>query len=161
MPLCYWPFKPTGATFLVELCHTITRHPIQPESCPNPPQMRKSYSSDFEKLGKVWILRFCRWRYNWGRFTNFWPRSRGHWRQPNEPFLAQAFFWKLDYDPSLYEPLIGFLAFLVPKLWLKNHCLGKKSSPTNVTLAILARGRNSPSDWARELFTPSKTRKVF
>ena len=39
--------------------------------------------------------------------------------QYNEPGFGSVFFWKLGYNPSL-APLIGFLAIMEPKLWLKN-----------------------------------------
>jgi len=53
--------------------------------------------------------------------------------------------------------LIGILAYLKSKLWLKNTNLGKNQVPQNVTLIILAEGCNSPAGWTRELFKPSKT----
>jgi len=34
--------------------------------------------------------------------------------------------------------------------------LGKIQVPQKVTLTILAKGHNSPADWARELFKPSR-----
>ena len=33
--------------------------------------------------------------------------------------------------------------------------------PQKVTLLFLAKARNSPADWAREMFKPSKTREVL
>ena len=73
-------------------------------------------------------------------------------------FLAQVFF-KLGHDKFL-EGLIGYLAFLDPKVWLKNPKFGKKKSVTqDVWFALIRQilvSHNSAADWARELFTPSK-----
>jgi len=43
----------------------------------------------------------------------------GSGRHPNEPFLTQVFLWKLNCNPDLSEALIGIVAYLEPKLWLK------------------------------------------
>jgi len=42
--------------------------------------------------------------------------------------------------------LIGLLAYLEPKLWFKKQKLGKLQVSQEVTLAYLAKGRNSPAD---------------
>jgi len=49
------------------------------------------------------------------------------------------------------EPLIDFLVYQERKLWLINQKLTKIS-----LLGHFTAGNNSPSDWARELFKPSK-----
>jgi len=52
-------------------------------------------------------------------FSPFWPSIPGPWRQPNKLFLAQVCLETM-LSSAFVEPLIGFLAYLEPKLWLKN-----------------------------------------
>ena len=74
---------------------------------------------------------------------------------PTSHFWLKFYFWKLDCNPGLSEPLIGILAYLEPKLWLKKTC--KNSTPTNGNHGyICTNGHNSSVDWARELFKPSE-----
>jgi len=54
------------------------------------------------------------------------------------------------------ELLISFLAYLGPKLWLKNKNWIKIQVPQKVTSVTLAKGHNLPADLARELFKSSK-----
>jgi len=61
--------------------------------------------------------------------VHFWPTSPGPWRQPKEPFFAQVFLETRLQCKSL-EGWIGFLEFLVPKLWLKKQMFGKTQNPT-------------------------------
>jgi len=44
------------------------------------------------------------------------------------------------------EPLIVFLAYLEPKLWLKKQNWLKIQVPQKLTFAILAKCHNSPAD---------------
>jgi len=60
-------------------------------------------------------------------------------------FLTQGFI--RDYAViQIYRVLIGFLAFLVWKLWFKNSNFDKNEVLQKVTLAILAESHNSPAD---------------
>jgi len=44
-------------------------------------------------------------------------------------FCGSSVFWKLGYHEPL-DPLIGFLAYLGPKLWPTNQKLDTNSNPT-------------------------------
>jgi len=44
------PFESRRRHFFAELCNTVTRQPIELESCSNPLRIRKSSSSDFLKI---------------------------------------------------------------------------------------------------------------
>jgi len=52
-------------------------------------------------------------------FSLFWPSLPGPERQPNEPFFGHVFLETRLKSKSL-EPLIGFLAYLEPKVCLKD-----------------------------------------
>ena len=63
-----------------------------------------------------------------GVFSNFWPTLSGPGGQTNKPCFHSSFACK---------PLIGFLAYPSPKLWLKNPILDKNTNVTQkVTSAI-------------------------
>jgi len=63
-------------------------------------------------------------------FAILWLRLPGPGHQPNRSFfLAQGFLESRLSSKSL-EPLIGFLAYMGSKLWLKLK-IGKNSIPTN------------------------------
>ena len=51
-------------------------------------------------------------------FWAFWLRLPSPGHQPRDQIFWLKFYWKLDFNPSPLS-LIGFLAFLVQKLWLK------------------------------------------
>jgi len=120
--------------------HGASHHPRAPGPPPSKPgvdwarELYKSYT-DSGSLGIlkkfkfcVWVV--CWWRHNGGVFASFWPRLIGPGRQPNEPFFLAKVFLETRLWSEFLQLLIGFLAFLEPKLWLKNKNLGKKSSPT-------------------------------
>ena len=67
-------------------------------------------------------------------FAHIWPRLAGPGRQPKQPFFGSSFYWNYRPQSESLEPLIGFPAFLKPKVWLNNQNLGKKSSPTKGNL---------------------------
>jgi len=70
------------------------------------------------------------------------------------------FFLETRLSSESLEPLIGFLAYLEPKSWIKKQKLVKNCTLTNATVRRKAPraidGNNSLSEWARELFKPSK-----
>jgi len=67
-------------------------------------------------------------------------------RQSNEPFFGLKFLLKTRLWSESPEPLIGFLAYLEPKLWLKNKNWGKFQVLQKAILAISPEGHNSPAD---------------
>jgi len=58
------------------------------------------------------------------------------------------------------EPFIGILAYLDPKLCHKNQSVVKNATSTKGNQKLnnthFGYGHNSPPEWARELFKPSK-----
>ena len=81
-------------------------------------------------------------------------------RELNEPFFVLKFCLETRLSSESLEPLIGFLAYLEPKLWLKNTLFDKNINFLRkvwftLSWQILA-SHNSTADWARELFKPSK-----
>jgi len=68
---------------------------------------------------------------------------------PMSHFLAHVFLEsRLSSESS--EPLIGFIAYLEPKLWLKIKKMDKNSTATNVDPGYITPmavpGHNSPAD---------------
>jgi len=82
-----FPSNPAWTTFLASLCNSITRQPIELESCSN-------LLVRFKKFLKFWISFFCGWRQKWGRFRHFWPRSSGPGSQEHEPKFWITFLVK-------------------------------------------------------------------
>ena len=64
-------------------------------------------------------------------FATFWPSLPGPGRQPNGPLFWLKFFLESRLSSESLEHLIDFLAYLEPKLWLKNQNFVKNYTPTN------------------------------
>jgi len=68
----------------------------------------------------VWGLRnYCEWRHKWSSFGAIlahvaWPRA-----QLVDQSISLKFSLETRLESESFEPLINFLAFLVPKLWSK------------------------------------------
>jgi len=80
-------------------------------------------------------------------------------RQPDGPFLWLNFFFTLGHYSNHSSP---WLAFCVSGAKIKAQKSKKwanillPQTPTWVYYARITFGHNSPADWARELFKPSK-----
>jgi len=66
-------------------------------------------------------------------FKPFWPREPDPGPQPQEGSISFKFSVETKLKSESFEPLIGFLAFLVQKLWPKKLNLVK-----NIQKDILA-----------------------
>ena len=90
-------------------------------------------------------------------FLSFWPTLPDLGCRTNEPIFWPKVLLKTRFLSDLLEPLISFLELI---LWTKNQKLVKKFTPTNAKVRRKAPraidGYNSLSEWARELFKPSK-----
>jgi len=116
-----YPLSPAPAKILAEVCNAITRQPIELDKLFKPSTDSASLPVEIEKI----VFHFG-FRVLWGDVTSggvFWPTLRGHGRQSNEPIFSLKFFFKTRLSSESLEPLIGFLAYLEPKLchkkWLK------------------------------------------
>ena len=94
-------------------------------------------------------------------FSSFWPTLPDPGGQTNEPIFWLKVFLKTRLSSESLELLvIGYLAYLEPKLWIKNKKIGKNCTPTNANVRRKAPraidGYNSLSEWARELYKLSK-----
>jgi len=91
----------------------------------------KSSSLDLKKI-LYWIWGFLWWRHNGGiLFSSFWLKLPGSRRQANEPIFRLKVLLESRLSPESVEALIGLLAYLEPKLWLKKHKLRKNYTRTN------------------------------
>ena len=97
----------------------------------------------------------CGWRHNWGTFTHF-DRGYGNLGANTKSQFLTQFVLEPTLQCESLETLIGFLAFLVPKVRPKNKHLVNNQVPQKVMLTSFVEGHNSPADWARELFKPSE-----
>ena len=87
----------------------------------------------------------------------FWPPLSGPGPQPNEPLFWLKTFLETRPKSASLEPLNDFLAYRERKLWLINQKLTQSLLPRKPLWGgHFAPGNKSPSDWARELFKPSK-----
>ena len=115
--------------------------------------MKKFWSvSDF-----LWVT--SQWKHIFAflaKFTWSWAPTQGY-------FWTHVFLETRLKSPSL-QPLIGFLAYLEPKLWFKNPICDRNAKATpKVWFALsgqILTSHNSAADWARELFKPYKQRLV-
>ena len=93
-------------------------------------------------------------------FAFFWLRLRGPGRQPNESYFWLKFSLETKLWSASLEPLIGFLAYLETKPWLKNPIFDKNQKAARKVWFTLSRKNlasyNSPADSARELIKPYK-----
>jgi len=69
------------------------------------------------------MIRFG-WHHNGDMFSSFWPRLPSPRYQPRAIFWLKHFLESRLSSKSL-EPLIGLLAYLELKLWVKNQKLVK------------------------------------
>jgi len=89
-------------------------------------------------------------------FSPLWPNLPGPGRQPQGPFLWLKFVLESRLPSKSLEPLNDFLAYLKPQLWLKKQKLVKIVARKYLPDVYSTPCNNSPADWARELFKPSK-----
>jgi len=80
---------------------------------------------EIEKKISFWVCGSLEGTSQVGVFCVFSLMLPGPGRQPNEPFFGSSFFYFRVSSESL-EPLVGFLAYLEPKLWIKKQKLVKK-----------------------------------
>ena len=103
--------SPAFAIFHVEVCTTTTRQLIELESSSSPLKMQK-----------VIIIRVG--------LNAFLAEVTGPVAPTQRAIFCSSFLETRLQCKSL-EGWIGFLAFLVPKLWLKKQMFGKTQNPTN------------------------------
>jgi len=78
--------------------------------------------------------------FTWGDVTSgvvlafLLPTFRGPGPQSNEPIFGLKFLLETRVSSESLEPLIGFVAFLEPKLCHKNQKVVKISTPTKGNL---------------------------
>jgi len=134
----------------------MTCQPIELESCLNPVKMRRVCRLYNFLIGQFWILFFCGWFHNGGRFTHFCSLHRAVGPNPTSWFLTQVFIGN-------YAIIRVFTALDGPSnvFWFKRY--GQKTKILTkiwkVWFAHIGQvlfKRNSAADWARELFKPSK-----
>jgi len=58
-----------------------------------------------------------------------WPTLPGLRRQCNEPMFSLMLFWETRLSSKSLEPLIDFLAYLQPKLWITNQKVVRIAHP--------------------------------
>jgi len=103
------PFKTRVRHFFAELCNTITRQPIELESCSNPLRIRKIFLLRLKNYFWFWVWGFCGWHHNRGMFSRFLANVTWPWPlNPTSDCLAHVSFEN--------ESLVDFLAYLEPKL---------------------------------------------
>ena len=93
---------------------------------------RKSFTLELKDIFEISVQCFLLVTSQGHVFAPFWLRLPGPGRQLTSHFLT-PFFGNYAIIRVL-EPLIVFLAYLEPKLWLKKQKLGKNSSPTKANL---------------------------
>jgi len=84
-----------------------------------------SLIDEIEKKISFWV-----WSSLWGAsetgvFFPFWRNLPDSGRQPNELIFWLKVFLESRQSIESSEPLNGFLAYLEPKLWLKNPVFDK------------------------------------
>jgi len=84
-------------------------------------------------------------------FAPFWLRLPGLGCKPNKTFYGWNIFGK--------SPWLAFQNVCSQNSGLKTKILVNIYVPQKVTFAILVKGHNSATNWARELFKPSKDGK--
>ena len=156
-----FPLSPTCATFLQSLQHHNSpadwpRELLKPFT---DYRLRNSSRLDFKKIFVLGlgfsvddvIISAC--------FHYFGQVYLALGVNPTNHSLAQVFGKTRTWSASL-EPLIGFLAYLKPKLWLKNPSFDKNKKVTRKVWFALSRqilvSHNSAAGWASELRKPSK-----
>jgi len=99
---------------------------------------------------------FWRWRHNEGMFWKFWSPLAGPGPQPIDPFYWLKVLLKIRSKSTSIE--IDLLAYLQPKLWVKNSVFGPiQNFSEKVQFALSGQtlaNNKSAADWARELFKP-------
>ena len=103
---------------------------------------------------------FWGYRQNWGMFLPFLSNLPGPGGLPNVPISWLKFFLEFRLSSESIEHLIGFIAYLEPKLWLKKTIFDKNQGVSqkvqfDITGQILA-SNNSPVDLARGLLKHCK-----
>jgi len=81
-------------------------------------------------LKKNWSFRFqvfCGRYHKQDRFKPFWPWLLGPEPQPQEGNISPMFLVETRLKSESFEPLIGFLMFLVQTLWSKKLNLDKNN----------------------------------
>jgi len=91
-----------------------------------------------------------------GVFAFFGPPLPGPGPQPIGLFFWLKIFLETRPKSASLEPLNDFLAYRERKLRLINQKLTNILLPQKPLWGHFSPGNNSPSDWARELFNPSK-----
>jgi len=66
----------------------------------------------------------------------FWLRLLGPELQPLDGSILLKYLLETRLKSESFEPLIGFLAFLVQKLWSKNHVISNFIKIGNFTLTF-------------------------
>jgi len=74
-------------------------------------------------------------RHNWDVFAFFGLLYAALDANPMSQFFSLKAFLETRLPSESLEPSIDFLAYLEPKLWLKNKKVAKISAPTNSNLA--------------------------
>jgi len=77
----------------------------------------------------------------------------------HQDIFGSSFFLETTLWSESLKRLIGFLAYLKPKLWLKNPIFENKSFTKGIIcpLKVILFSHSLATDWARELLKPSKT----
>jgi len=129
------------ATVLTELRDTIIHQPIELGSCSKLLQIQQSLLVQMENfffiLGDV-IMGTC-FRPCGQVYLALGANPMGH-------FFGSIFFLESRLSYQSLELLIGLLAYLEPKLWLKIQNLLKILSPQKLTWDMFHPGHNSPAD---------------
>jgi len=93
---------------------------------------------------------------SWSIFAFFWPPLPDPGPQSIGPLFWLKILWETRSKSASLEPLNDFLAYRELKLWLINQKLTEILLPQKPLWGHFTPGNNSLSDWARELFKPSK-----
>ena len=120
------PLSPECATVFANLCNSITRQPIELESCSNPLRIQQVFWLSSKKKFFVLDLGFSGGKVeSWGVYAFLLAASTWPWSPIHCAIFWFKLFWKLGQNPRSIEPFHGFLAFLEPKLWIKKQKLVK------------------------------------
>jgi len=106
-------------TIFVPLCNSITRQSIVLESCSNPKKMWQVCMSAMKKSILVLLFFVSDVISSW--VLAILAQVTWRWAQPQAGNISLKFLLETRLESESFEPLIGFLTFLVQKLWANNN----------------------------------------
>jgi len=102
-----------------KVCNAMICQPIELESCSNPLRIQQVFNS-LLKIFFVLSFGFSEGDVTMRACFCIFVGLLGHWRQLNEPYFWPKFLLEIRPKSASLEPLLDFLSYLEPELWLKN-----------------------------------------